>query len=108
MYFVEKIDGTIEKIDEDLNLEVLGGDVVAAYTVHQKFIRPVGFVATQVTKKNERAYMVPDGSGGMIALKASEMNAEQKAYRSEQMKGVRQKAVEARAAKKAAAAEQAV
>lgn len=103
MYFVEKADGSIEKVEAELNLDELGADVVAAYTVNEKFTRPVGFVATTVAKKNERAYMVPDGTGGMIAIKTSEMNAEQKAYRSEQMKVVRQKAAESRAAKKAAA-----
>ena len=61
-YFIEKIDGTIEKIDAELNPETLAADVQAAYTVADVYSKQSVFKAKSLLPKITRRIKLPDGT----------------------------------------------
>jgi len=61
-YFVEKLDGSFELAEGELNIEELGQDIVAAYTVAEKFSRAMTFKGESLIKKPERRHRCADGS----------------------------------------------
>lgn len=61
-YFVEKIDGSIEKVDAELNPETLAADVLAAYTVADVYSKQSVFKAKSMLPKINRRIKMPDGT----------------------------------------------
>lgn len=91
MYILEKLDGSFELCEGTLNPEALGNDVVAGYTVAQKFARAMTFKAEDMQPKKERKFRCADGQ---LRYK-HEMTEEDKKFLSDKM-------AKARAARKAA------
>ena len=61
-YFIEKIDGSIEKVDAELNPEALAADVLAAYTVADVYSKQSVFKAKSMLPKINRRIKMPDGT----------------------------------------------
>ena len=61
-YFIEKIDGSIEKVDAELNPETLAADVLAAYTVADVYSKQSVFKAKSMLPKINRRIKMPDGT----------------------------------------------
>ena len=60
-YFVEYIDGRIEKCEGELNPETLGADVAAGYTVAQVYTKQSVFKAQNLVPKIVRRIKLPSG-----------------------------------------------
>ena len=60
-YFVEYIDGRIEKLEGELNPESLGLDVQAGYTVAQVYTKQSVFKAENLVPKIVRRIKLPSG-----------------------------------------------
>lgn len=99
-YFEEKHDGTLVKVEEELNMETIGDDVLAIYTVNEKISRSTTFVRQSVAPKVERKFRCRDGQ-----LKSrSEMNEDDIAFMKEKLQKARDARAATRAAKAAASA----
>ena len=81
-YFVEYIDGRIEKCEGELNPEALGLDVLAGYTVAQVYTKQSVFKAENLVPKIVRRIRMADGT---MKLK-EEMTAEELKWYSEKRK----------------------
>ena len=91
-HFIEKVDGSFEFVNADVNEENLGEEVVAAYVVSEKLSRTSTFKRETVAPKQERRFRCQDGT---LKLK-SEMTDEDIAFLNEKM-------AKARSARKKAA-----
>ena len=60
-YFVEYIDGRIEKVEGDLKPESLGADVLAGYTVAEIYQKESVFKAKSLIPKIVRRIKLPSG-----------------------------------------------
>ena len=60
-YFVEYIDGRIEKVEGEVKPEELGAEVQAAYTIAKVFKRESVFKAKDLTPKIVRRIRLPSG-----------------------------------------------
>lgn len=87
-YFVEYIDGRIEKFEGEIDPNALGADVDSAYTVATVYAKKSVFQATELVEKPERRVRMADGT-----LKTkSEMTDAEKAWYSDVRKAAAQRA----------------